>query len=315
MPLTTPVLHHRHRGSISGQNCLPERHQQRSFFSTTLSWWTTMDCVIRRDIVVARSGGFSEIVVARSGGFRDDWWIRMSLVFAQKTVLFGRACRVWDGCVEAEKDWWRASRIPGRRDTSTFLHSTQKEFLWFNLFWNIIEYRTVNRWNSLTEEVVSAPSLNSFKSRIDELWLGYSYVQNDCFPVHTNWLWIWHTAAVGHEYNCRPYQSRGQFRFCNSIPIPIPVISIPIQFRLRYKIPKAIQFQFRWWQFHSNSSQSRNTQTAFVPCYRHYIGIFFFKLIRVGLETWSFMDLNPSMQVHVLQPIKCLIYAGYSLHP
>ena len=38
-------------------------------------------------------------------------------------------------------------------------------------------------------------------------------------------------------------QSRGQFRFCNSIPIP--VISIPIQFRLRYKIPKAIQFQFR----------------------------------------------------------------------
>ena len=47
-------------------------------------------------------------------------------------------------------------------------------------------YRTVNRWNSLTEEVVSAPSLNSFKSRIDELWLGYSYVQNDSFPVRTN---------------------------------------------------------------------------------------------------------------------------------
>ena len=88
MPLTTPALHHRHRGSsISGQTCLPERHQQRSFFSTTLSW-TTMDCVIRREIVVARSGGFSEIVVARSGGFRDDWWIRMSLVFAQKIYYF-----------------------------------------------------------------------------------------------------------------------------------------------------------------------------------------------------------------------------------
>ena len=38
-------------------------------------------------------------------------------------------------------------------------------------------------------------------------------------------------------------QSRGQFRFCNSIPIPI--IAIPIQFRIRYKILKVIQFQFR----------------------------------------------------------------------
>ena len=83
--------------------------------------------------------------------------------------------------------------------------------------------------------------------------------------------------APHHGFCKATQQSRGQFRFCNSIPIPIPVISIPIQFRLRYKIPKAIQFQFqfRLWQFHSNSSQFRNTQTAFVPCYRHYIGIFF----------------------------------------
>ena len=47
-------------------------------------------------------------------------------------------------------------------------------------------HRTVNRWNALTEEVVSAPSLNSFKSRLDELWRGYSYVQNNCFPVRTH---------------------------------------------------------------------------------------------------------------------------------
>ena len=47
-------------------------------------------------------------------------------------------------------------------------------------------HRTVNRWNSLTEEVVSAPSLNSFKSRLDELWRGYSYIQNDCFSVRTH---------------------------------------------------------------------------------------------------------------------------------
>ena len=53
-------------------NSLPkyERHQQRSFFQQR-SLERTMDCVIRREIVVARSGGFSEIVVARSGGFRD----------------------------------------------------------------------------------------------------------------------------------------------------------------------------------------------------------------------------------------------------
>ena len=36
-------------------------------------------------------------------------------------------------------------------------------------------------------------------------------------------------------------QSRGQFRFFNSIPIPI--IAIPIQFQIRYKILKATQFQ------------------------------------------------------------------------
>ena len=51
---------------------------------------------------------------------------------------------------------------------------------------NHFRHRTVNRWNSLTEEVVSAPSLNSFKAKLDELWRGYSYVQNDCFPVRTH---------------------------------------------------------------------------------------------------------------------------------
>ena len=51
---------------------------------------------------------------------------------------------------------------------------------------NHFRHRTVNRWNSLTEEVVSAPSLNSFKSRLDELWRGYTYIQNDCFPVRTH---------------------------------------------------------------------------------------------------------------------------------
>ena len=40
--------------------------------------------------------------------------------------------------------------------------------------------------SSTEPSTVSAPSLNSFKSRIYELWLRYSCVQNDCFPVRTN---------------------------------------------------------------------------------------------------------------------------------
>ena len=52
---------------------------------------------------------------------------------------------------------------------------------------NHFRHRTVNRWNSLTEEVVSAPSLNSFKSRLDELWRGYSGMsKTTAFPcAHT----------------------------------------------------------------------------------------------------------------------------------
>ena len=51
---------------------------------------------------------------------------------------------------------------------------------------NYLRHGNVKRWNFLTEEVVSAPSLNSFKSRLDELWRGYSYAKNDCFPVRAH---------------------------------------------------------------------------------------------------------------------------------
>ena len=37
---------------------------------------------------------------------------------------------------------------------------------------NHFRHRTVNRWNSLTEEVVSAPSLNSFKEALYRIWCG-----------------------------------------------------------------------------------------------------------------------------------------------
>lgn len=35
--------------------------------------------------------------------------------------------------------------------------------------------RVVNAWNSLPEEVVSAPSLNAFKNRLDKAWAGYKF--------------------------------------------------------------------------------------------------------------------------------------------
>ena len=35
--------------------------------------------------------------------------------------------------------------------------------------------RIVNLWNSLPEKVVTAPSINSFKNRLDKLWNGYLY--------------------------------------------------------------------------------------------------------------------------------------------
>ena len=35
--------------------------------------------------------------------------------------------------------------------------------------------RIVNLWNSLPENVVTAPSINSFKNRLDKLWNGYLY--------------------------------------------------------------------------------------------------------------------------------------------
>ena len=53
----------------------------------------SINCVIRREMVVAQSGGFSEIVVERSGEFTGHW--RILVCFSPiKSVLFGRACLV-----------------------------------------------------------------------------------------------------------------------------------------------------------------------------------------------------------------------------
>ena len=38
--------------------------------------------------------------------------------------------------------------------------------------------RCVNSWNSLTEKIVNAPTLNIFKNLLDEHWKEYHYVNN-----------------------------------------------------------------------------------------------------------------------------------------
>jgi len=41
---------------------------------------------------------------------------------------------------------------------------------------NFFTQRVINQWNSLPDEVVSAPTISIFKKRLDELWtssLGY----------------------------------------------------------------------------------------------------------------------------------------------
>ena len=40
---------------------------------------------------------------------------------------------------------------------------------------NYFSNRVVNTWNKLPPSIVNAPSLNSFKARLDNLWKEYKY--------------------------------------------------------------------------------------------------------------------------------------------
>ena len=54
---------------------------------------------------------------------------------------------------------------------------------------NFFGNRAANIWNSLPTSVVQAPSLNSFKNRLDKLWEQYMYVEDiRTIPVRTNSL-------------------------------------------------------------------------------------------------------------------------------
>ena len=52
---------------------------------------------------------------------------------------------------------------------------------------NFLTERAANTWNRLPPEVVEAPSLNSFKARIDKLWKKYRYNQRS---IHEQYSYL-----------------------------------------------------------------------------------------------------------------------------
>ena len=78
---------------------------------------------------------------------------------------------------------YKVDRTPLELDNNTVTrgHSLKlkKEHMTARQLRSYFRYRVVNRWNTLTEYVVSATSLNTFKSRPDKFWCAYSFEQNE----------------------------------------------------------------------------------------------------------------------------------------
>ena len=72
------------------------------------------------------------------------------------------------------------SLLPEEASTSTRGHShkLKKPFARRAVRANFFSVRVVNAWNSLPDSVVAAPTLNSFKSRLDKVWSSFMYSQD-----------------------------------------------------------------------------------------------------------------------------------------
>ena len=86
---------------------------------------------------------------------------------------------------------YKGDRMPLEQDNNTVTrgHSLKlkKECVTARQQKHYFRHRVVNWWNALTEYVVSAPLLNTFKSRLDKFWCAYSFEQNGNFPpMRTN---------------------------------------------------------------------------------------------------------------------------------
>ena len=190
MPLTTPTLHHIRPKLSTTSSAKDERHKQRSFFRQR-----TMDCGYWLAIYIWRS--FipfvirRKIVVARSGGFRGDWWI---WVCFSPINLFLSVDRV-----EFEMAVLKQRKIDGERrvfqDKLTdhyFFIAQKRNSCVFSLFGKNIEYSFSGSSReghevsniTLTTNQPPSPAANQLTS---------SRLQRT-----PNWLGIGHNAAGGH---------------------------------------------------------------------------------------------------------------------
>ena len=70
--------------------------------------------------------------------------------------------------------------LPRDQESTTRGHTykLKKPSVKTSLRQNFFSVRVVNAWNSLPEGVVAAPSLNSFKNRLDRAWAHYKYTMD-----------------------------------------------------------------------------------------------------------------------------------------
>ena len=81
---------------------------------------------------------------------------------------------------------YHVNQMPLQRDTNTTTrgHSMKlrKERCLKRQRSNFFRHRVVNRWNMLTDNIVTSPSVNIFKNRLDAFWHVHKCEQSDDFP-------------------------------------------------------------------------------------------------------------------------------------
>ena len=107
-------------------------------------------------------------------------------------ILYNRRAR--GDMIEAYKfthSIYKTEQEPLQRESNTTTrghsHKLKKERCTTRTRANFFRHRITNRWNNLWEDDFTAPSLNSFKSRLDHQWCAYKYSNNSDFPpMRTN---------------------------------------------------------------------------------------------------------------------------------
>ena len=81
--------------------------------------------------------------------------------------------KIMHGIDKVDKDkFFTVNRYSATRGHSLKLFKKRSRLL---VRANSFSNRVVDSWNSLTEDIVNAPSLNAFKSRLNRFWRGHPY--------------------------------------------------------------------------------------------------------------------------------------------